>query len=535
MVADEGGEEAQPGNFSRLPGLGGAGLDRRWQVLLPGYGGLLRPVHPGGKEENGLDINYAGIWNEREYDAEWIKLFRKTLDRAGLSGVGIVAADLIQGNKWDLAEKIGNDPALKASIHAIGAHYPNFKTTPAAQSCGLPLWSSEDGPWNGGWSATQRLARIYNRNYILGKMTKTEIWSPISAYYDNLPLPGSGVMRANTPWSGSYEVQPAVWGTAHTTQFARPGWRYIDSACVMIDGGSVVALRSPSNKDLSVIIETTEAGNPRTLVFEMKNVPPVGPLHVWRTTASDCFKEIEPAQIADGRFQITLEPGAIYSLTTLKSPKKGDAAPPPPRPFPLPYVENFESYQPGATPRYFSDYGGAFEVVKRTDGKGNALRQVIQSNGIEWQKNAFPETFIGDGTWKNYEVSVNVLVEKAGFASLFGRVGKVEQNNNPPWGFWLKADTAGKWELTSRQQKIDVKGGKEKKTGGQVVLASGEVAFAPNVWHTLLLSFRDDTIRASIDGNEVANVHTELSPAGMAGVGSGWHGAQFDHLSIQGL
>ena len=45
-----------------------------------------------------------------------------------------------------------------------------------------------------------------NRNYVLGRMIKTEIWSPITSYYDNLAAPNSGLMYANTPWSGHYNV-----------------------------------------------------------------------------------------------------------------------------------------------------------------------------------------------------------------------------------------------------------------------------------------------------------------------------------------
>ena len=31
------------------------------------------------------------------------------------------------------------------------------------------------------------LAQAYNRNYVMGKMTTTIIWSPITRYYDILP------------------------------------------------------------------------------------------------------------------------------------------------------------------------------------------------------------------------------------------------------------------------------------------------------------------------------------------------------------
>jgi hypothetical protein len=89
-----------------------------------------------------------------------------------------------------------------------------------------------------------------------------------------------------------------------------------------------------------------------------------------------------------------------------------------------------------------------------------------------------PRNFSRDLNWKNYEVSVDVLVEGAGFASLFGRVGKIEQNDNPPRGIWLKADTAGKWELSARKEKVETdKNGKPKTVGEQVVLATGEAPF----------------------------------------------------------
>ena len=483
------------------------------------------------KKVHGLDIDYVGIWNERGYDKEWIKLFRKTLDNAGLQRVGIAAADNI--NNWGLIGQLEKDPELKSAIHAVAVHYSSGKSTPAAISCGLPLWSSEDGPWSGSWGATCSLAQRYNRNYITGKLTKTEIWSPVSSYYDNLPLSSSGVMRANTPWSGSYEVQPAVWGTAPTTQFAKPGWRYLDSACQLIQGGSVVALESPDKNDFSVIIETTQTSTPQTLAFEMEGISPKQSLHIWKTNSKEQFVEQAPVEIKDGKFQIQAEPGSIYSLTTLTSPHKGDAVPPPPQPFPASYTDDFESYQPGATPRYFSDFGGAFEVVRRADQKGNALRQVVLTDGIVWDKNPYPETFIGDTQWKNYEISADVLVEKSGFASLFGRVGRIEQNENPPWGFWLKVDTTGKWELATRQEKDVVKGGKVKKGGEQIILASGEVPFAADVWHSLKLKFQDDKIDVVIDGKAVGGAESKLNPAGMVGIGSGWHGAQFDNVAIR--
>ena len=101
-------------------------------------------------------------------------------------------------------------------------------------------------------------------------MTATEIWSPITSYYDNLAAPNSGLMYANTPWSGNYNVQGTIWATAHTTQFAQPGWQYLDSASGYLpEKGSYVSLRSTDKKNWSVILETIDAKHPQTVSFEL--------------------------------------------------------------------------------------------------------------------------------------------------------------------------------------------------------------------------------------------------------------------------
>ena len=106
----------------------------------------------------------------------------------GLKHVGIIVADQC-ADIWKIAGEINQDPELKAAAFAIGVHYPRCASTTAALQSGMRLWSSEDGPWSGEWNAAAAgshtpLQVTYNRNYIVGKMAKTEIWSPITSYYD---------------------------------------------------------------------------------------------------------------------------------------------------------------------------------------------------------------------------------------------------------------------------------------------------------------------------------------------------------------
>ena len=474
----------------------------------------------GAQRVHGLNLDYVGIWNETRADMGMVKLLRQTLDRNGLRAVKIVAADDI--DRWTLVEVMKTDPELAQAIAVVGVHYPKYRSTAAAQSCGKPIWASEDGPWKGNWAGAIALARMYNRNYLEGKMTKTIIWSPITCYYDNLPLPGSGVMRANAPWSGHYQVQPALWATAHTTQFAQPGWKYLGggASARLPGGGSLVTLRSPNGRDYSVIVETIDAGASQAITFELRGGLSAGPVHVWRSSATEQFVQLADVAPRENKFTAAFAPGSIYSLTTTSGQTKGSAGGAAPAPFPTAYVESFEGYSTGTTPRCFSDQAGIFEVAKRAQGKGQCLRQVVERKGIEWpfHLNPYPETFLGDANWSDYAVDVEALVEKAGFVSLFGRVGKVPQSAAPPDGYWLKVDHRGFWELGT----------------ASLALASGKVSFSAGTWHKLGLRFAGSQIKAFIDDQPVTELMDDTCLSGMVGVGSGWHRAQFDNLSVRG-
>ena len=63
----------------------------------------------GARKFHQLDINYTGVWNERMYDADWIKKLRRSLDRNDLSEVKIVAADLCCGEEGKLAGEVYRD------------------------------------------------------------------------------------------------------------------------------------------------------------------------------------------------------------------------------------------------------------------------------------------------------------------------------------------------------------------------------------------------------------------------------------------
>jgi hypothetical protein len=481
----------------------------------------------GAKKVHDIDITYTGVWNEMPWNKEWVKLLRRTLDAKGLQHVTIVAADQYDGSKWEVAKMAMDDPEFDQALGVVGVHYPEGSSPEYAQKSGKRLWSSEDGSKPGDWRSAMRIARLYNRNYVGGRMTKTLVWSPIASFYDNLPYARTGHMIANEPWSGHYVVEPAIWITAHTTQFAKPGWKYIDTACRMIDGGSVVVMKSPDGKDLSVMVETIDAKQPQTLIIRPEGIT-LRPLDVWLTSERQQFIKLQPLAPEDGAYTINVEPGSLYTLTTTRGQAKGAAAPPASMPFPFPYKEDFEGTATNKTPRYFSDSSGTYEVVERHDGKGKSLRQVMPALGIRWMHpNPLPQTLIGSRCWRDYQVSTDVLVEKSGAAKLFGRVGDLDQGGQPATGYCLSVSTSGTWDLSSTFWQAP----KQSTTQS---LASGKIDFKADSWHQLQLVFHGEKITALINGKTVADVSDSTQPEGSIALGGDWNHAQFDNLEITG-
>jgi hypothetical protein len=492
------------------------------------------------KRDYSLDIAYAGIWNEREYDITYIKELHRRLKADHIS-TRIVCCDGNPGEgdgQWSIAREILKDPELAAAIDVIGVHYPfwdnGITTTDSARKTGKPLWSSEDQPNGGGGPFVSRdwpiggriLAHLLNKNYLDGSLSSTEIWSPVTSYYDNLAAPNSGLMYANTPWSGHYDVQGAIWATAHTTQFAQPGWQYLDSSSGNLPGkGSYVALRSPDARDWSVILETIDATRPQTVSFRLAGDLDAKQIHIWETNHSHTFEHVADLNPKNGAFEFTFDPDSLYSLTTTKGQGKGTAQPPPSAPFPLPYADNFESVSANRTPKYLADQDGAFEVHDCNGRSGHCLEQVISEKPIPWSPRPDPFTLAGDANWTDYRIAADVRFLSQSPAAIIGRIdsANVFEDEKARWpdGYVLRVRPDGGWELLSTAFK--------KPT---VTLASGTTALNVSQWHHLELSFRGNQIVVSLDDKPLATLESSAHMHGMFALGTEWDHIQFDNLYV---
>jgi len=497
-------------------------------------------------KKNGLRIDYLGGGNERGWNAEYYVKLRNALNEQGHSHIKLIATDDHNPpDYWAVATEMKTNRAFANAVDILGEHdVCGWRTlqrhcfvSQDALALGKPLWDSENSTQDYA-IGFDPLARAMNRHYIDGRITANLNWSLVGAYYGNFPAPGTGLLLADRPWSGWYDIGKSVWVDAHTTQFAKPGWRYLDSACGYTpNGASYVTLQAPGEgqsgraHDYSMVIETMDLSAPEILEVTVTGGLSCGKVHLWQTdlrseSDRDFFVKAGTIKPSAGSFRIRIEPGHLYTLSTTSGQSKGNAHSKSVagERMPLPFREDFESVGAHRLAKYFCDVHGGFEVARCGGGrKGNCYRQMLTREPILWHKAKMPPTMVvGDPCWwGDYEVGVDALLEDAGYVELLGRI-ESQQHNIAGYHFQMR-DT-GAWSLYTQDEK-----GKDR------FLASGaDERVGIDQWHRLTLHFRRNEITALLDGRELADVHDDSHVTGQVGLRvSPWQHAQFDNLEVR--
>uniref|UniRef100_A0A4W4G808 Galactocerebrosidase n=1 Tax=Electrophorus electricus TaxID=8005 RepID=A0A4W4G808_ELEEL len=491
----------------------------------------------GAKQHHGLDINYIGVCSE-------CSVLRDTLDRAGLTGVGIIAAD---GN-WDISKAMLGDSYLNDAVEVIGVHYPGTMTIKEAMITGKVLWSSEDYSTFNNNIGAGCWARILNQNYVNGRMTSTISWNLIASYYEDLSFGRDGLMTAEEPWSGNYVVESPIWITAHTTQFAQPGWTYLQTVGHLKHGGSYVAL-TDGNGNLTIIIETMTHDHsecirpslppytvsPQTATFQLKgSFVALTELQQWYSKLNfmnkkdTLFQNITPIKVSNGYFTLQLDVDEVYTITTVTSGHKGlYPDPPEAAPFPKKYFDDFNvSSPPFSEAPCFADQTGVFEYFRNLTDPGPhvyTLRQVVTQRPVTWAYDADQTiTVIGDHTWQNLSVSCDVYIENEnGGVFLAARVDQGGESVKSAMGvfYWVFAN--GTYKVTN-------------DLGGEKVLAEGLSGTRVGIWHTLTLTVKGYFAFGMLNGYPLWKNAVVLQPLnGWAAIGTNsFEYAQFDNFKV---
>lgn len=357
------------------------------------------------RDAHGVPIDIIGVWNEMDDQfaaagVAYIKGLRQVLDARGFESVRIIAGDV---HSWAPEDQLLTDPVLKNATAILCRHYPSTHSDAAAQQTGLPLWSSEDYAASNFGSGGRCEARILNQNWVVGLMTATINWNLISSYYAYQQWSDDGfAMTARSPWSGHYEVQPPLWASAHTSQFATPGMfllpngtgsgflpgggsyvTYYDSAAAAENGGG------DSTSYIAIVLEkvvpnASSCGFSSTPSYDVKGETwsfqitnfdnsnsggvdaTIDTLYVWRSNFANGVyfeRDASPLKVdaTTGLFSVVVNVDDLITLTSdaTRGSKGAPSSPiPPASDFPLKYSDDFESYAEAGSARYFTSMSG---------------------------------------------------------------------------------------------------------------------------------------------------------------------------------
>ena len=484
----------------------------------------------GAKRVYDLDIDYVGIWNERDPpERNYIVTLHQQIVAAGLK-TRIIASDAIRD--WNICDYVANDTELAAAVYAVGSHYAHASSSPICSTLNKPIFSSED--FSQYYTSGRIWAETLNRNYALGNITGVVAWNLVAAYYDNLPFGGHGLFSASSPWSGSYDVSSVVWATAHTTQFTAIGWNYLRNQSgvgLLNGGGTYVTLMNGS--DYTIVVEGFGGKNQVVNFHLAGTLTEIKYFHVFYSNFDGnnqtWFAYLGTMTPVQNQLTFQISGTEMYTLSTING-TKGDFGKPSERaPFPLPYTDNFDDAPLHSEAKYFTDQAGAFEIVE--NGAGKAMRQMMIQRPVSWcralDEAPYPYSVIGDYNWTTVVVTIKVLFEyDSGIAMVAARVTNggcaVAKNGSQGVVFALNnTHNQGTWILSNST-------GLNHRFDSDSIMSPIE----PNKWYQLELNVTNKEISASIDGTIVSHIPLFNSSNGWVAIGSSWNHVQFDYLTI---
>ena len=241
---------------------------------------------------------------------------------------------------------------------------------------------------------------------------------------------------------------------AAVTQFTKPGWMHIDSACGYLGGnranGSYLALRAADRSAWSLIAETTTAAAEQFITVTIRGGLPSGTVHVWRTSPASAdpadwlLRRTDIALDAAGSFTFgCLGAGYVYSFTTTS--RQGIIRPsiPASQPFrssPTPTAGPGTPRRPGRCRRTWRRRTAvSSSPAQPTAARSYVVAQTTPMQPIFWHPKSshdtrFPYAVIGSsGMASNYKVSVSLCFTASGQSG--GVIARFSSQGNEIFNF----------------------------------------------------------------------------------------------------
>ena len=313
-----------------------------------------------------------------------------------------------------------------------------------------------------------------------------------------------------------------------------------------------MTMLSPKNKpgarDVTIVLESLQgecnhgwglcAGvhtSAQDLSFQLRGTEisdSISQLHLWHSNQRvQKFEYLGSVPVKGGLFSLgrTMQPDSIYTLSTTIGQKKGSfsSPPPPSRPFPFPYKDDFQSYPIGGLAKYFSDQGGYFKIGFDGSSTNKVLTQVVTRDPgpNAWIPNPDPITVIGSANWTDYYVSCGMRLDDVGstgqYLVLCGRLASWAKLDSQPIipAYCLNVSASGQWRFTAGDPASP--------------LAVGRISgYNAARWHTLQFYFSGRTFKGLFDSSLLFSLADTTFSQGAVAIGSGFHIAYFRNFFV---
>ena len=244
---------------------------------------------------------------------------------------------------------------------------------------------------------------------------------------------------------------------AHTAQFARPGWQYLDSASGFFSAdttgahGSYVALRSPDRKDFSLIIETVQAKR-RDRPLQPRRLPPAQAASLDHRPHLQRSRAVVRQTARHRRHQRQILPRPTTRPHGYRHnhhrPGQGRRGPARRRALQPSLRRRLQVLPDRPAGKVLLRHVRRLETAPCDGGRtGICLSQLVPREPIAWKRtDNRPFTILGNLDWTDYTVSTDVLFEQPGSADLIGRLTGMSGADIPN-SYVLRVADTGAWSL----------------------------------------------------------------------------------------
>ncbi len=503
--------------------------------------------------------------------------------------IKIIAAD--QNYETNFGDYMVEQENLRELVDAVGYHYntddgPQKPFTELADHRGREVWYSEGvAPMEqakyrvrasaktsiGGPGSSLDVANRVIKGYFKSRRSLYLFQPAVSAFYPGVNYTHKELIAAQRPWSGYFEADNVgLQVIKHFTDFAVTGWRdndawrYLKSACYSGVGGtenldhdtdksSYLTLVAPDKKNFS-FVAVNDSATPRKYQVAVKNLKLAdAQIEIWTTCgpkAGETYDaevkmvtagQIDPA----GNFTCEVPAYGIVTVTTLirsqdptaayqKLVSPDDEVLGSNRNDEFLYHDDFEYSadcveQRGGTPRYTTDQGGAFEVVKN-DEEGYVLQQMIteKERALDWEYSFAPNLTVGDDQWSDYEVETVFKFDQK-------TVQNSADGNYFAIGLRSITDIKGRLQSAPYVLKLDNNGHYELIIKDRVVDYDYVNLLDLERWHSLKFKVVGPELTGYLDGKELLTYVDNDNPtySGRVKLGTGYYHTQVKSLSVR--